>query len=60
MKLSIYKWEIIFIVSYVINQAKIETKKKNLYSQHHQTVTKGIISSYCVSKPRFLDIEDLY
>ena len=49
---------IIFIVSYVIDQLK-SNPKRNLNSQYHKSLTKGIICKYTVKYPSFLHVEDI-
>ena len=38
---------------------KVKSKKKQLISQYHKSLTKSIICEYTVKNPTFLHIEDI-
>ena len=49
---------IILIVSYVINQLKIRSKKKPFNSQYQKFLNLSIIFRYSVTNPDFLQMEN--
>ena len=49
---------IVFIVIYVINQLKMNPKKKHSNSQYRKSLTRSIICKYTVKNPSFLHVED--